>query len=175
MQEKKFTQAVIQGILYNPLGYTFKKENTYLLWRMLQAMCARQTFDELRIRGTKETNGIGFNKHDAEPLTRISQDSAQNRNLTPKQAYAVAYRLRKYIGQLCELAGTTYVKKEKENSPVKKEVHRCQWCNQEKANPLGMCGKCFRFPQQHEMFPNQTPRPMSVEDYAPASVKRKRK
>lgn len=116
MTEPKFTCAVIRSILSNPNGKTYGRENRYLIWRMLQGMNERQTFEEQAIQGTKETNGIGFNKFDAPVLTDIAHKSYQYKNLTPAQARLVGRRLMKYIKQLCSIAGVPYDKK-----PVKRE------------------------------------------------------
>ena len=147
-EKPKFTQETIMQILSNPSGKTFDRANTYLIWRMLQAMTGRQTCDEIQATETRVTNGIGFNKFDAPFLTDVAQRSIPYQNLSPRQAKIVAKKLQKYIGQLCEIAGTEYKAEKKvkhatgaglapkqwpkDQPPLDYDTYLCQKCGQVK-------------------------------------------
>lgn len=90
--------------LSNPLGQTGGKQNRYLIYRMLQALYKRQTSTEQSAEATFHRNGVGFNSADAPVLSSIANRSLPYKNITLKQAYLVGRRLKKYIGQLVEIA-----------------------------------------------------------------------
>src|ERR1019366_9001622 len=74
------------------------------VYKMLQKLFERQTVDEQSAEFTKYVNGRGFNGADANVLSDIAKKSIQYQNLTVKQAALVARRLKKYAGQLEEIA-----------------------------------------------------------------------
>lgn len=103
------TKEGIEAVLNNPAGTTpggstAPIPNSYLIYRMLQAMYARQTADEQSSRFTKHTNSVGFNKFDADYLSKVARQSQAYKDLSPRQAVAVARLLRKYVGQLVSIA-----------------------------------------------------------------------
>jgi hypothetical protein len=83
---------------------TGKFLNRFLVYRMLQAMNARQTETERQAEMTNESNGRGFNAGDAKILGNIANTSRRYNNLTPKQARFAAKRLLKYSRQLEEIS-----------------------------------------------------------------------
>lgn len=129
-----FTREVILDILSKPYGSTRGKENRYLIYRMLQAMVKRQTNDEIASENTKYNNGVGFNGFDAQFLTDVALKSRAYNNLSHGQAKAVGRALKKYIGQLCEIAGvpkktTAQVEKEPaQQGPLDFDDYVCQKC-----------------------------------------------
>jgi len=72
--------------------------------RAILALHERQTYEEQNIYGTKEINGIGFNKFDAPFLTDLAKKLLNGYSLTPKQIAAARKSLIKYKGQLSEIA-----------------------------------------------------------------------
>jgi hypothetical protein len=102
-----WTPDVIKGILAAPSGKTGRVENRRIIYRMLQRMYERQTYDEQCDHTTKHSNGMGFNYMDADVLSDIAQRSQQYGNLTIGQAQLVANKLRKYVMQLHDIACQT--------------------------------------------------------------------
>lgn len=116
-----FDKGGILSILANPDKKTGDKENRYLIYRMLQAMYERQTMDEQASGFTKHWNNVGFNGVDAPLLSEVAERSKQYKNLTVKQAFMVAKRLKKYAGQL---AGIAAEKQQQKLVPVP----ACSYC-----------------------------------------------
>lgn len=105
-----FTEEKIKYILTHPSEETDGFENRYLIYRMLQALYARQTEQEKQFHGVKVLNGIGFSKWDAPFLTDVAKKSKPYKNLSWNQALAVGKSLVKYRKQLVEIAASYQVK-----------------------------------------------------------------
>ena len=105
-----FNKEQILEILKHPEGVTEYKSrrwaNRTLVYRMLQALYARQTGFEQQIEATTESNGIGFNGADSHFLSSVAKNSRPYGNLTSKQCEHVAKRLIKYSRQLEDIALT---------------------------------------------------------------------
>lgn len=103
-----FNKEQIIEILKHPEGVTEYKSrrwaNRTLVYRMLQALYARQTGFEQEIEATTENNGIGFNGADSHFLSNVAKNSRPYGNLTSKQCEVVARKLIKYAGQLEDIA-----------------------------------------------------------------------
>ncbi len=77
--------------------------------RALLALYERQTQDERDNATTTHSNGIGFSGVDAPILTSCAQWVLRSRmpeglRLTPRQRAVVRKKVRKYVGQLVEVA-----------------------------------------------------------------------
>lgn len=103
-----FNKETIIQILKDPGGVTEYKgkrwANRTLVYRMLQALYARQTGFEQEIEATTENNGIGFNGADSHFLSNVAKNSKPYGNLTSKQCEVVARKLIKYARQLEDIA-----------------------------------------------------------------------
>lgn len=104
---------------------TFTKEDIYALLtandlavvRGLEALYLRQTADERSSETTKYSNGVGFSGPDANILSSFARQIAKWRAekvetglnqypfpLSPKQLSLARYKVRKYAGQLADIA-----------------------------------------------------------------------
>lgn len=72
--------------------------------RALMQMYHRQTPDERLAGATAHRNGMGFNGVDAPFMTSVAEGYKRYGRLTPRQRAAVARVLRRYVGQLAEVA-----------------------------------------------------------------------
>ncbi len=75
-----------------------------VLYRLLRALYEQQTWDEQASQTTTEHNRRGFNAFDAEFLSSVAEKAFPYKTLTPGQADVVRRRLRKYAGQLAQIA-----------------------------------------------------------------------
>jgi hypothetical protein len=101
-----WNKQALLAILDNPAGSVAGATpypHTKVIYRMLQALYDRQTMDEKQAEYTKHENSVGFNSADAPSLTDIAKKSKVYQNLTVKQAWLVAKRIRKYMGQLIDI------------------------------------------------------------------------
>jgi hypothetical protein len=80
------------------------EENGKAMFRALHSLYDRQTVGEQASHESREQNGRGFTKFDAELLTDIAKKSEKFGSLTPKQTQLVGRRIRKYHRQLVEIA-----------------------------------------------------------------------
>jgi len=96
----------ILAVLENPDYRTGTLENRYIIYRMLQSMYNRQTVDEQNAEFTLHHNNIGFNGPDSRLLSSIASESKRYNNLTIRQAFLVAKKMKKYWRQLVEIAET---------------------------------------------------------------------
>jgi len=119
-----FNKETIIQILKDPGGVTEYKSkrwaNRTLIYRMLQALYARQTGFEQEIEATTENNGIGFNGADSHFLSSVAKNSRPYGNLTSKQCEHVARRLIKYARQLEDIALTK----------LQQQLPLCGFCKQ---------------------------------------------
>jgi len=119
-----FNKETIIQILKDPGGVTEYKSkrwaNRTLIYRMLQALYARQTGFEQEIEATTENNGIGFNGADSHFLSSVAKNSRPYGNLTSKQCEHVARRLIKYARQLEDIALTK----------LQQQLPLCGYCKQ---------------------------------------------
>jgi hypothetical protein len=111
-----FSKDEIKLICLNPTGETLINgkpvKNNFLIYRMLQSLYTLgQTADEQASYSTKHSNGVGFNGVDAGFLSDVAIKSAEyfknNPNrlpLSPGQAKSVGQSLKKYAGQLRDIA-----------------------------------------------------------------------
>ena len=103
-KQMTWTKESIKIILANPFGKTDGLCNSNIIGRMLLALLDQQTAQEKDHHATKVTNGVGFNKFDADILTGISNWYKRNQFLTDRQLRIVARKLVKYAGQLEHIA-----------------------------------------------------------------------
>lgn len=119
-----WTKDSIIQILKIPQGRTDINgkwhKNSELIYRMLQALYARQTYFEQAAKSTMVDNGIGFNAFDSGFLSSVAEASKKYKDLTPKQTEHVAKRLIKYASQLDSIA--------QEKQQVKLPV--CGYCSE---------------------------------------------
>ena len=92
---KKWTKAEI--------AFQIETNNAWLV-RALLAIYNRQTEDEKSSELTKHENGVGFNGVDSPYLSRIAQFYLQRGFLTKPQIEAVRQKMKKYAGQLADIA-----------------------------------------------------------------------
>ena len=85
--------------------------NRIILYRMLRALYDRQTWTERASQATADHNRAGFNSFDAPFLSAVAESSERYKTLTPGQAGPVARRLRKYAGQLAQIANQNEAEK----------------------------------------------------------------
>ncbi len=83
---------------------TPRQENGNAMFHVLHALYERQTVGEQATHESREVNGRGFTKFDAELLTDIEKRAEKYGSLTPKQTQLVGRRIRKYHRQLVEIA-----------------------------------------------------------------------
>jgi hypothetical protein len=81
-------------------------ENDAWVLRGLLAIYKRQTSDEQINHSTSHTNGIGFNRYDAEFMTSLAEQYQKKGSLTLKQLKACRKTILKYTKQLTEIANT---------------------------------------------------------------------
>jgi hypothetical protein len=81
-----------------------KVEIRFIVFRMLQAMAARQTATEYAYETTNELNGRGFNAADARKLTELAKLTKSRNFMTGFEARYAARFLLKYSGQLAQIA-----------------------------------------------------------------------
>jgi SNF2-related domain len=112
------TAEGIKSVLDAPLGKTGDLDNRKIIYRMLQAMYARQTSDEQNSQTTSHVNKIGFNKFDADFLSDVAIKTKNGEPFTDGRVTAVAKSLQKYIGQLVSIATQN---NSKENATVQNE------------------------------------------------------
>jgi hypothetical protein len=91
----KFSVEQIKEMLLN---------NDTVLYRGIYQIFLRQTEDEKRVEGTKESNGIGFNGVDAPFLSSLAKQLIAKRTLSEKQTKAARKAMLKYSGQLTRIA-----------------------------------------------------------------------
>lgn len=72
--------------------------------RGLRAVAALQTADEAAGAYTRESNGVGFSKHDAPFLTDMLRQLQAGRTLSPKQFAVTKNKVKRYWRQLAEIA-----------------------------------------------------------------------
>lgn len=72
--------------------------------RALLNLYALQTESERYEGDVKETNGVGFNRYDAEFLSSLAEHLQKKGYLTPRQLVYARERILKYSGQLCKIA-----------------------------------------------------------------------
>lgn len=84
--------------------WTILRTNDDQLGRALVALYNRQTEDEQQTSNTSERNGQGFNGVDAPFLSSLAEQYIRKGRLTEKQADAARKAIKKYIGQLTEIA-----------------------------------------------------------------------
>jgi hypothetical protein len=63
-----------------------------------------QTADERATRTASQTNGVGFNKFDADFMSSLAESYQQWERLTPRQMHFARKKIVKYAGQLAKLA-----------------------------------------------------------------------
>ena len=71
---------------------------------MIYHMNLRQTEDEQQAGQTTESNGIGFNATDAPIMSSFNEQLQTRQHLTIRQLQVAAKILRKYAGQLVQIA-----------------------------------------------------------------------
>ena len=99
---KNWTKESILGLLDQ---WTIPgQENGKAMFRALHSLYERQTVSEQATHESREQNGRGFTKFDAELLSDIAKKSEKYESLTPKQTQLVGRRIRKYHRQLVEIA-----------------------------------------------------------------------
>lgn len=86
--------------------------NNDQLGKALLALYQRQTDAEKETHNTNEANGIGFNGVDAPFLSSCAEGVKKYGRLTDKQATSVRKALKKYIGQLVDIANEREAYKE---------------------------------------------------------------
>lgn len=87
-----------------PLVLSLLATDDQAVVRAIKGLAARQTDAERAIGATKESNGRGFNAHDAPFLTDIARKlPLYNDRMTPKQLFRARQMLRKYTRQLLEI------------------------------------------------------------------------
>lgn len=72
--------------------------------RGVVAIYNRQTNEEKFCDDTHESNGVGFNKFDAELMSSIARWFTSHGYLTDKQTAIARKKIMKYAGQLTEIA-----------------------------------------------------------------------
>lgn len=80
------------------------KVNDRAVARAVYAIYKRQTDDEKFCDDTHESNGVGFNKFDAEILSNLARYFFQHGYLSTKQTEVARKRIVKYAGQLADIA-----------------------------------------------------------------------
>lgn len=78
------------------------------LAKALVALYNRQTEDEKETKETTEQNGIGFNGVDSTFLSSVAESFKKYGKLTSAQTNALRKALKKYRGQLVEIANAKY-------------------------------------------------------------------
>lgn len=76
------------------------------LAKALVALYNRQTEDEQETRETTEQNGVGFNGVDGKFLSGVAEGFKKYGRLTDGQKKAVRKSLKKYCGQLVDIANS---------------------------------------------------------------------
>ena len=74
------------------------------LTRAILVLLDRQTPDERQRAETTESNGVGYNRFDAAFMTSLGEQINKGFSLSEKQRIAARRILKKYTGQLCEIA-----------------------------------------------------------------------
>lgn len=92
--------------------WTVIRTNDDQLGRALVALYNRQTEDEKETSNTNERNGAGFNGVDAPFLSSLAEQYLRRGYLTEKQVNAARKTIKKYIGQLTDIANEREVRKE---------------------------------------------------------------
>ncbi len=133
----------ITVILSNPYGRTEGMTNQRIIYRMLQAMLKRQTADEQASHVTKHVNSRGFNGHDAQPLTRIAIQSQKLKTIDAADLRFVANKLKKYAGQLAEVAAENQsMHPTTVEAPTTQVEALCTSCRNAAAEHQGLCENC---------------------------------
>lgn len=78
--------------------------NDEMLYRSMKKLYQLQTADEKLMKSTHETNGVGFNKIDAEFMTSLCEFLMWRGFLTDKQKLIARKRIMKYAKQLTKIA-----------------------------------------------------------------------
>lgn len=78
--------------------------NDEQLAKALVALYDRQTEEEQASNQTTSANGIGFNGVDAPFLSSCAEGVKKYGRLTPKQVASVRRTIKKYVGQLVDIA-----------------------------------------------------------------------
>ncbi len=81
--------------------------NDKMVTNSLMVLYKQQTTEEQAIHDTRETNGVGFNKFDAEFLTSLADQFIRTGSLSPKQVEGARKALLKYSKQLSDLSETS--------------------------------------------------------------------
>ena len=78
--------------------------------RAVLAIYDRQTADEQATAATADSNGIGFNGADAGFGSSLAKQYAERGTLSPRQIACARKMMRKYAGQLAEIANAKAAK-----------------------------------------------------------------
>src|ERR1700680_4267190 len=106
----EWNKANIRAICENPN----EGRNCVIIARMLLALYAKQTEGEKAAGCTAEQNKQGFNGVDANFLSSVAESVKKWGSLTDRQALYVGKKLKKYAGQLEEIAKGNLQKKKEE-------------------------------------------------------------
>ncbi len=79
-------------------------ESDKAVCRAVLAIYDRQTADEQATAATADSNGIGFNGADAGFGSSLAKQYAERGTLSPRQIACARKMMRKYAGQLAEIA-----------------------------------------------------------------------
>ncbi len=90
--------------------------------RAITAIYQRQTDDERSGAYTRETNGVGFSKFDAEFMTSLAIQIANGRGLSPKQMAVGRNKIKRYWRQLVEIANGDAIRDARALQPVADRV-----------------------------------------------------
>ena len=97
MTTKNWTIEEIRNLL---------EESDKAVARAILAIYGRQTASEQSTETTSESNGVGFNGVDAPFLSSLAKFYEEKGYLSPKQVSYGRKKIRKYAGQLVNIANT---------------------------------------------------------------------
>lgn len=95
IERKKWTKADIKSLL---------QTNDEAVQRGIFRIWEYQTTEEAFVGETRQNNGVGFNKIDAQFLTSLALQYQRKGYLTQKQIRAGRKAVMKYAGQLAKIA-----------------------------------------------------------------------
>ena len=85
------------------IRYKIMTDDVWLL-RAIKAIYNRQTKEEKEVRETREHNGMGFNKFDANRMSKLAILVINGMGLTPTQMFTARQIMKKYCGQLYDIS-----------------------------------------------------------------------
>lgn len=126
---------------------TLLDTNAKAVTRGILAIYERQTADEQRADRTSHSNGIGYSAFDAEFMSSLARQIGQGRTLSVKQMAIGRNKIKRYAGQLAEIANAASEVRE-----LQMESAAPGDCSCENYDGETLCPSCAKDPAKIQAF-----------------------